>query len=258
VRRKVKVKETNVIQSVGRAIEILKCFNEKEELGVSEISRMMNLHKSTTFGLITTLEVYKLLEKNEQNNKYRLGIELFTLGSKVKSDLKSVAASYLDSLVKTYEETAHLVTKDGYKVIYLDKIESTHSMRICSRVGERLPIYCTGVGKAILANLPEDELKEILDNIKMEKITANTIAVREELLKHLQIVRDQGYAEDLEEIEMGLKCVAAPIFDHTNKAVAAISVAGPAVRMTDETRKRIAATLMIYTKEISKKLGYKA
>ena len=250
--------KANIIQSVGRAIEILKCFEDKQELGVSEISRMLDLHKSTAFGLITTLEEYKLLEKNEENNKYRLGIELFTLGSKVQSDLKSIAAPYLAELVKTYEETAHLVTRDGYNVLYLDKIESTHSMRICSRVGERLPIYCTGVGKAILANLPEDELNDILNNAKIEKKTLNTISEMGELVKHLETVRNQGFAEDLEEIEAGLKCVAAPIFDYTGKAVAAISVAGPAVRMTDEVRKQIAATLVGYTREISKKLGYKA
>jgi DNA-binding IclR family transcriptional regulator len=251
------VARSNIIQSVGRAIEILECFKDKKELGVSEISRMMNLNKSTAFGLITTLEAYKLLEKNEESNKYRLGIELFILGSKINSDLKSLAESYLESLVDTFEETAHLVTRDGYMVIYLDKIESTHSMRICSRVGERLPIYCTGVGKAILANLPEDELKEVLDNINLEKMTPYTIIDRKELLKHLQNVREKGFAEDLEEIEVGLKCVAAPIFDHTDKAIAAISVAGPAVRMTDETRAKIAATLVGYTKEISEKLGYK-
>jgi DNA-binding IclR family transcriptional regulator len=252
------VARSNIIQSVGRAIEILECFKDKKELGVSEISRMMNLNKSTAFGLITTLEAYKLLEKNEESNKYRLGIELFILGSKINSDLKSLAESYLESLVDTFEETAHLVTRDGYMVIYLDKIESTHSMRICSRVGERLPIYCTGVGKAILANLPEGELAEVLDNINLEKMTPYTITDRKELLKHLQNVREKGFAEDLEEIEVGLKCVAAPILDHTGKAVAAISVAGPTVRMTDEARAKIAATLVGYTKEISEKLGYKA
>lgn len=250
--------KANIIQSVGRAIEILKCFEDKPELGVSEISRMMDLHKSTTFGLIATLEAYKLLEKNEQNNKYRLGIELFTLGSRVQSDLKSIAAPYLADLVKTYEETAHLVIRDKYEVLYLDKIESTHSMRICSRVGDRLPMYCTGVGKVILANLSEDEFKDIFDNIELKKTSINTISDKEELIKHLQIVRDKGFAEDLEEIEAGLNCVAAPVFDHTNKVVAAISVAGPAVRMTDEIRQKIAETLVGYTNEISKKLGYKA
>lgn len=244
------------IQSVGRAIQILQCFDNYEELGVTEISRIMNLHKSTAFGLISTLEAYQLLEKNKDTGKYRLGLELFRLGTKVNSNLRKLALPYLEKLVGLYGETVNLVIIEDTSVIYLEKIESSHSMRICTMVGGRLPVYCTAVGKSILANLPENEAEAILERMDYKRFTANTICSKEKLKEYLKVAKLKGYAEESEEFEIGLSCVAAPIFNHFGRAFAAISVSGPVSRMTDELRNRIGASLVEFTQEISRKIGY--
>ncbi|HYE82359.1 MAG TPA: IclR family transcriptional regulator [Clostridia bacterium] len=245
-----------IIQSVSRAVQVLNCFEKHEELGVTEISKMMELHKSTAFGLIATLEECRLLEKNEDTGKYRLGLELFRLGTKVNSSLRGIVIPYLERLVSLYGETVNLVSADDTYVIYLEKVESSHSMRICTMVGGRLPIYCTAVGKAILANLPEAEADSIIERMDFRKFTDNTICDKEKLLKYLAYAKEKGYAEESEELELGLSCVAAPIFNHFGRAFAAISVSGPASRMTEDFRKKISISLMEFTQDISRKLGY--
>lgn len=245
-----------IIQSVSRAIQILTCFETKEELGVTEISKMMKLHKSTTFGLVSTLEAHKLLEKNVETGKYKLGIEIFRLGTMVNSSLRSIANPYLEKLLNVHEETVNLVVRDGIFVTFLEKIESPHSMRICTSVGKRLPLYATAVGKAILASLSDEEIHRILDESEIIKYTKNTICDRKEMFEYLNKVRKDGYAEDSEEFEEGLTCIAAPIKDHKGKGIAAISVSGPTSRMTKEFRKKVVETLVEGANEISKKLGY--
>jgi len=246
-----------IIQALVRAIDILNCFEDAEELGVTEISNKIKLHKSTTFNIISTLEYCHYLEKNETTGKYRLGIELFRMGTKVKYDLRKIVVPYLEKLLSQFKETANLVVRDGDYVIYLEKIESPHSMRISTAAGSRLPVNTTAVGKAILSGLPDDELHEIINGIPLIKFTDFTICDQKELLENIKKVRDSGYAEDFEELEIGLTCVAAPIFNHTGKAFAAISISGPTSRMSDEIRGEMGKSLVEVTREISKMLGYK-
>lgn len=250
------MKSTKSIQSVDRAIQILKCFESAEELGITEISKIMQLHKSTTFGLVSTLEANKLLEKNEDTGKYRLGIELFRIGTKVNSNLRRIAVPYLEKLVKMFQETVNLVVIDDLSVVYLEKVESTHSMRISTVVGGKLPLYCTAVGKSILANLDEEELEYKIKKMEFIKFTNKTVCERELLLKSLNHVKKNGYAEELEELEIGLSCVGAPIYNHLGVAFAAISVSGPTSRMNDNFRKEISVSLIEFAQEISKKIGY--
>lgn len=245
-----------VIQSVSRAIQIIRCFEDNEELGVTEISKIIGLHKSTTFGLISTLEANKLLEKNENTGKYRLGLELFRLGTKVNSTLRHIAIPYLEQLVNMYQETVNLVVMDDLYVIYLEKVESTRSMRISTMVGGRLPLYCTAVGKAIMANLPPEELNSKLDRMEFKKYTDKTLYDKNSIIGSLEKIRRAGYAEESEELEIGLSCVAAPIYNHFNIPFAAISLSGPTFRMNEGFRKEIGLTLIRYTQEISVKLGY--
>jgi len=251
-----KDKNDKIIQSVDRAIQILECFDNNEELGVTEISKMVGLHKSTTFGLIFTLEAKKLLEKNEATGKYRLGTELFRIGTKVNSSLRKVASPYLKSLLKLYQETVNLVLLNDLSVIYLEKEEGTRSIYISTNVGGAMPIYCTAVGKAILAFLSEKERIDKVNRLKLKKFTENTISDKAELIKTLEIIRDRGYAQEVQEMEMGLCCVAAPIFNHLGNPFAAISVSGPVSRMSDQYREEIGGTLIQYTQEISAKIGY--
>lgn len=244
------------IQSVDRAIKIIRCFDTFEELGITEISKLLNLHKSTTFGIVSTLSANGILEKNENTGKYKLGLELYRLGTKVNLSLRGITLPYLERLVEMYEETANLVVLQDLSVVYLEKVESSHSMRISTSLGGRKPLYCTAVGKAILAFLPPDELERKLDKMKLVKFTDNTITSKEDLKKALNEIRKRGYAEDNEEMEIGLHCIAAPILNQYSYPIGAISVSGPISRMNGEVDINISRTLVEFTMEISKKLGY--
>lgn len=245
-----------IIQSVDKAIQIMKCFNNSEELGVTEISKMLNLHKSTTFGLISTLNANGILEKNDNTGKYKLGLELYRLGTKVNLSLRGIVIPYLEQLVSIYGETANLVILQDTSVIYLEKVESSHSMRISTLVGGKKPVYCTAVGKAMMAFLPHKDLEDLLCKIKFNKYTDNTIVDKQSLLEFLDEVRKKGYAEDHEELEMGLHCIAAPILNQYKHPFAAISVSGPVTRMSEDLCKEIGGTLVKFAQEISTKLGY--
>lgn len=249
-------KNRKTIQSVSRAISILRCFNNNEELGVTEISKIMMLHKSTIFGLISTLEINGLLEKNDITGKYRLGIELFRLGSKVNLNLRKIAMPYLEEMVRVYHETTNLVILNDDNVVYLEKVEGTRSMFISTVVGGKLPLYCTAVGKAILAGIPEDELTDKIDEMVFKKFTDNTINDKKVLLKSIDNVKKRGYAEELEEFQIGLTCVAAPIYNHIGNAFAAISISIPSNRMNETLKNEIGKTLIDITQEISTKIGY--
>ncbi len=249
-------KEGKTIQSVDRAIAILRSFEQNEELGVTEISKITELHKSTAFNLISTLEKAGLLAKEPNSGRYRLGMELFRLGTMVNANIRAICEPYLEMLVNEFSETVNLVARNDLLVIYLDKKDSPHSMRISTEEGTRLPMYITAVGKAMMSTLSDDEIKDILKNVRLMKFTEYTLTDKEEVKLQIQAAREKGYAEDLQEYENGLTCVGAPIRDHTGRANYAISVSGPNSRMTKDVRKKIGERLVELTTQISKKLGY--
>lgn len=249
-------KTGNTIQSVDRAIEILKCFEKNEELGVTEISKISKLHKSTAFNLISTLENANMLSKNINSGKYRLGMELFRLGTLVNFNLRNTCRPYLEKLVAEFSETVNLVARNNTLVIYLEKIDSPHSMRISTKEGLQLPMYATAVGKAIMSTLSDDEIIDTMKKITFVKFTDYTTTRFDDLMAQIKFTRENGYAEDIQEFENGLTCVAAPIMDYRGNSTHAISVSGPHSRMTEDVRKKIGITLVEYTREISKIFGY--
>lgn len=223
-----------MIQSVSRAVDILRCFENAETLGVSEIAAKLHLNKSTTFGLVTTLTAAGLLEQDGETSRYRLGLELFRLGNRVNAGLRRLVNQELSELSAVVEETANFVQPKGGDVVYVVKRESPHSMRICTTIGQRLPMYCTAVGKAILAFRPEAERERIIQGFDYRAFTRNTVTTDERLMEDLIQIRKDGYAVEREELEYGLVCVAAPILDAAGRAIAAISCSGPEGRMTEE------------------------
>lgn len=251
--------KTGRVQSVDRVVQILKCFTEKRpELKLTEISDELGLNKSTVHGLINTLKYHGLIDQDEDTQRYRLGIYLMRLGDLVSSsiDIIGIARPFIVYLCNQVEETVHLGRLDDLEVIYIDKVESTQSMRISSARGARNPAYCTGVGKAMLAYLDKKKLNQILPE-KWEGFTPTTITEKEKLLIELEKVRESGFAFDFEEKDIGLTCVAAPIFDHAGKVNYAISVSGPSIRMTDEKIELTKVLLKKATLELSQKIGYR-
>lgn len=251
--------KSNLIQSVDRALQILECFSKRDtELGVTEIATRLDLHKSTTFGLLATLESRGYLKQNLENGKYKLGIKLFELGKLVEDDmdLRINSLPYLRELVAKYEETAHLAIRDGKEVLYIDKVEGESAIRMYSQVGKRAPMYCTGVGKAMLAFMSEEKIDSLLEDINFSKFTNNTITDLQKLKKELIEIKKRGYCIDDEEIEVGLACAAAPIVNYKGEAVASISIAGPTSRMTNEKLQLIAQDVKETAAKISRTLGY--
>lgn len=243
------------IQSVSRAISILRCFTDFQELGLTEISKMIGLHKSTTSGIVKTLKKENILVQNEETGKYRLSIDLFCLAVTAKQELSDLCEPYLESLLQKTGETVNLAMRDKSSVVYIEKKESLHSMRICTSVGVRMPFYCTAIGKAIFAYCDEEETKRLLEDIKMEALTSHTITEEAKLMFELKKIRNQGVAYDMEELEYGLICVAAPLFNMQQEPIAAVSVSGPSMRMGEAVRDKVAKEVQNTANAICKDLS---
>ncbi|AQQ55607.1 IclR family transcriptional regulator [Planococcus lenghuensis] len=243
------------------AVKVLRILEEivKNEngLGVTELANNLDLNKSTTYRFLATLEEEGYLEQNSSTENYVIGTKLFEFSSKVVNQTNWTKAihPYLLSLKSKIQETVHLGIEDNGEVVYIDKVESDRSIRMYSKIGRRSPIFCTGVGKAILAFLPPATQKEIIDNIPFKRFTPNTVANKEELMKELKKIKAQGYSLDREEHEEGVNCAAAPVFNFEGKLLGAISVAGPKSRINDENLLDLAATVKETATLISKRLG---
>jgi len=253
--------ENSQIHSVAKALSIINLLAEKKQgMSLAEISRKMGMAKSTAHGLISTLRDYGYIEQSVFDGNYKLGIALFEVGCKVANniDVREIASDFMQQLVNEIGETVHLVVLDKDEVLYIDKHESTQSLRIIvSEVGSRLPVHCTGVGKVLLANLPSAEVQRIIKNKGLKRYTSNTITDEKKLQKELEVIREQGFGEDKEEIMDGLRCVAVPIWDYKNKVCASMSISGPCSRMTDQRTCELRNHLLAAAKEISASLGYR-
>lgn len=248
-----------IVKSVANAINILDCFaGLAGERKLSEIAVELHLSKSTVYGLINTLTTYGFLEQNPQTKGYRLGIKLFELGSLVLSrmDLRNDARSFCEVLSQKYNSTVHLAAYYEDDIVYIDKVDSPDSLIVYSRIGKRAPMHCTGVGKAILAFLPESVILKCMEKQALQKFTDYTITDRKLLMKDLLMTRMRGYAVDNEEIEFGLRCIAAPIFSHNDVPIAAISISAPTARLPEESIEKTASDVQYYANQISQRLGY--
>ncbi|WP_026699607.1 IclR family transcriptional regulator [Salibacterium aidingense] len=248
-----------IIQSVERALQILDLFDEHEtELKITDISERMHLHKSTVHSLLKTLEKYQYIEQGEESGKYSLGMKLFERGNYVirSRDIRAVAQDFLYDLSKNTDQTVHLVIQDGQEGVYIDKVESTSATILYSRIGRRIPLHCSGVGKALIAFQPDEEIASVLKDYDFIQHTAHTITGKDAFWKEIEKVREQGYAEDLEENEPGVRCAAIPIRDHTGRVTAAASISTLIMRTSEEEMARYIELLKETGMELSKKLGY--
>jgi DNA-binding IclR family transcriptional regulator len=248
------------VQLLDRAIAVLEVLSEASPAGLlpHEISQRSGLHKSTTHRLLSALSQHRLVQKNAKVGTYSLGLKLFELGVKAvpNVNLREHARSYLERLVFETGETAHLCVLVEHEILYLDKAEPPKTIRIASSVGARNPAFCSAVGKVLLAALPENELDSLLRRHKLVPYTSQTIVTPARLKAVLQQVRENGYAVDNEEREEGLRCIAAPIRDHTGEIIAGMSVAGPAFRLLSSQDSVVARLVMSIAAELSEKLGY--
>ena len=248
------------IQVLDRALALLEVLSQQgPDLSLAQISRLLKLHKSTAHRLIVVLERHNIVEKNSSHGTYRLGLKLFELGTRAISqlNLRERARSFLERAVLETGETVHLCVYDDGEVVYVDKVEPARSVRLASSVGRRNRAYCTAVGKAILAYLPQSQVEAAVRKHGFRQLTRHTIGNMLELKAELQKVRRLGYAVDHEENEEGVCCVGAPVWGAAQQLVAAISVSGPAFRLTTDKIPVIATCVMAVANALSKELGFR-
>jgi IclR family transcriptional regulator, KDG regulon repressor len=247
------------IHVIDRAAQILDCFGfDHQELSVSEIGAKTGLHRSTAHRILMALEYNDLIKQNPSTGKYHLGIKLFKLGHQAVSqlNLREICRPFLSRLMNDTKETIHLAVLDDDQVLYLDKVEGPHALRMPSRVGRYIPTYCTSLGKAMLSCLDDQEVKSILRRQTLKPHTENTVKNINQLLADLRSVRKRGYAVDNEEIEIGLRCVGAPLRDYTGGMVGAISVAAPSARLSEKNTPVTGRMIIAIAAEISEQLGF--
>jgi DNA-binding IclR family transcriptional regulator len=245
------------INSLAKATKIIELLAEAGELSVSDIGKNLGMHRSATHRFLATLRELGYLEQSE-DSRYRLSFKLFVIGTNVANrlEVRKIVHPFLIDLGTRHQETANLGIMEGLEVVYADKVESPHLLRMDLAVGCRIPAYCAGLGKAILAHWSEGDVQKAFRGVKFERRTPTTITSLRDLLEELRKIRQQGYAIDNEELAAGIRCVAVPIFNYTGNCIAAISIAGPALRMTDERMNKAKADLLSVGKTISVRLGH--
>jgi DNA-binding IclR family transcriptional regulator len=233
--------------------------SENREMSLTEIARFMGWPKSTAHGLIATLRDYYYVDQSPVSGYYRLGVKLFELGNAVARswDIRALAMPAMQNLNSRLGETVQLATEDKGEVLYLEKLDSTHMMRIVSETGSRLPMHCTGLGKVLLSYKKPSEIKWILQTHGMSRMTANTITDRELLERELIKIRRQGYAIDDREIMESLRCVAAPVYNRDGSVKYAVSVSGIANNMQGERLDTVRDELLSTADSISYAMGYR-
>jgi DNA-binding IclR family transcriptional regulator len=222
------------LQSVDRIVSLLDVLGQSATpLGLTEICSRMQVHKSTVHRALMVLERNSLVERTSKN-RFRLGMKLYKLGTRAveQLDLRRFVFPFVHKLADAVKETTHVGVLQDTSIIYLDYL--IPGRRVCNTVkaGSSNPVYCTAMGKAILAFQPEPFIEQIVSRIHFSSYTPHTIMTKEALMTSLRTVHSRGYAIDDEELEVGIRCVAAPLFDDENNAIAALSASGPIARMT--------------------------
>ena len=246
----------SVIQSVDRALSVLCQFNNQTRyLGITELSQLLDLPKSTVHGLVKTLEGRGFLTQNQENGKYQLGVKVYELGMVYSNavELQSAAKNAANRLASRYEEAVHLAIYVGGMAVYIMKTEFKGKLVAFPKVGTSIPAYATAVGKVLLATLPDSDIKNYRE--KLIPFTSNTITNRESLRAELAKVREQGFAVDNEETLKGIACVGAPVFDRQERVVAALSISGPVEKILGESHPQLVKDVILAAREISRNLG---
>jgi DNA-binding IclR family transcriptional regulator len=246
------------ITSLQRGLRLLSLFvDSQKNMSASRIVKLSGLPVSTAHRFLMNLTSAGYLNC-DGNGDYHLGIACVSLGQAALSqlDLRPLSLPYLQELNRRTRETVHLTVRFGLSAVYVEKLDSPEPLRIHSRIGAAIPLYCTAVGKVLLAYLPAQERSAVLDRMEMRRFTSNTAGSPQELQTQLQLVRRNGYACDLEEHEAHIRCVAAPIWDHTGAVNASLSITGPAVRMGLARLRQLGPLTREVGLLISEKLGY--
>lgn len=245
--------------TLQRALDVLEAVGTSEPHGLSaaELARRLSLNRVTVHRILQSFCVRGYVRQEGPGKPYRLGLRLLELGEEIVAnlDVASVARPFLQELVDHTKETAHLAVLDNAEAVYVAKVESRHAMRLVSHIGSRVPLYCSALGKALLATCNDTDLDWLVSQQSFDPRTPRTIADPEALRREVARIRRQGFAIDLAENERGVHCIGAAVLGRRGEGVAAVSVSGPAERITRRSIDDYAALVMKAARAMGAELG---
>lgn len=253
------LKDRYLINSIIRASNILRCFSgEKTHFKISQIAHQLQLDRSTTYRILLSLEKCGFVEKDKKTGEYSLGVATFETGNTYlrRMDFIQISKPIMAGLALEVQETVHLAVLSDTEIVYVDKVDSPRTLGVMSKIGQRAPVYCTALGKVLLAHQPNDELSRIVQQIKLKPFTRNTISSKKKLVEELRKIRKQGYALDQKEYEQDVECIGAPIRNHLGNTIAAISISGPQRKINTPQEKQFIGHVVKAAAAVSSKMGY--
>ncbi len=247
------------ITALQRGLQLLHLFSESPRgLTAKQVAGLSRLPVSTVHRFLANLTTAGFLNRDAEG-VHHLGIACFSIGQAAvgQLDIRRLSLPYLRELNQQTRETIHLTVRHGAHAVYVEKLDSSEPVRIHSRIGATVPLYCTAVGKVMLAHMPPEEQERMLPQLEMKRHTPNTVGNLQELRTELYRVRKNGYACDLEEHELHIRCVAAPIWDHTGSVQCSLSITAPTLRMPVTRLRQLAPLIQSAGLKISTELGYR-
>lgn len=248
-----------MIQSLGRGLELLDLMADRAgEISVTEAARFLRVDRSTASRLLATLESRGFVDQHVETHRFRLGTKLIHLSNILLESLSlgTIGHEEVRALVEQTGEGAQLAILGKTDAVFVDHVDGPERLTIATNVGDHDPLHCTAIGRALLSGLSDDEVRDLLARTHLERYTPKTVIALSELVDRVRIVRRQGYAFDDEERYAGVQCVAAPVYDHTGRVVAAIGISGPTPRMIRATEKVLAGAVRAASRQLSSRLGY--
>lgn len=254
------VNKNNNVASVEKVFAILEILADEREIALVDLSKRLFMSKSTLFRFLHTMKDLGYVNQDKATEKYSLNTKLYGIASNAlgTSDITKIANRYVHNLSKDLKETVHIALLDveSKQIIYIYKENFNYSLTMMSQVGKKAPLHCTGLGKILLSYCNEETVSQILKDYNYELFTAHTIKNEEMMIAELERIKNQGYAEDINEHEENVHCIAAPIFDQFNNVVAAISVSWSEYRFGLMKKEESMAKILNCALQISKDLGY--
>ncbi|MFI3246723.1 MAG: DNA-binding transcriptional regulator KdgR [Ferrimonas sp.] len=250
--------KNDLVSSVQKVFGLLECLGAEKEWGITEIAQNLMMSKSTVYRFLQTMKSLGYVAQDEDNDKYTLTMKLYELGSKAleHQDLIQIAAKPMQKLSETLSETTHLAVLNQDNIVYVHKIDAIQTIGIYSRIGREAPLYCTGIGKCLMAWRDRDVVESIMAKVEYKPFTDKTHTSFTSFAQDIDLVKQQGFAEDHEEFEKHVRCIAAPVFDRLGNVVAGLSVSWLTLRFDEAQKATYVKQICAVAKQISEGLGY--
>ncbi|MGF0033741.1 IclR family transcriptional regulator [Bariatricus sp. SGI.154] len=252
------MEEKNPIQVSERIFHTIECLAKYGPMGLLELSKELNLNKSTVHRILNSLIFMDYVKQDPETSKYSLSFKFCHISNQIlaQNNMIDIARPYIKELAEQTGETVHLVQMDGINAVYIDKVEaSKNSVRLVSMVGKSIPLYCSGVGKALLADMSDDKIQHIWEQSDIRKLTDYTVTDFDKFKKIIASIRKDGYSLDNEENELGVRCIAVSLKDYRGKSHYAISISAPKDRMSDEQLKNFQKLILQIKDQIQWEMG---